>query len=105
MRIKTKPFFSGYLDNDGELKAAVLQFLSIKGSFISAIIKAGTDNFPSFDKKLSELNLEVKAVDNITDAIAVISKDIPRQTITSRWFIRTNTILLIKSGMDLKNNK
>jgi hypothetical protein len=42
---QNQTIFSGYLDNDGELKAAVLQFLSIKGSFISAIIKAGTDNF------------------------------------------------------------
>jgi hypothetical protein len=103
MRIKTKPF-CGYLDNDGELKQRFYSF-KYKGQFYKCD-KSRNRQLPSFDKKLSELNLEVKAVDNIiTDAIAVISKDIPRQTITSRWFIRTNTILLIKSGMDLKNNK
>jgi hypothetical protein len=75
---KNQTLFSGYLDNDGELKAAVLQFLSIKGSFISAVIKSGTENFPNFDKKLSELNLEFKTVDNIvTDAVSVISKGYP----------------------------
>ena len=75
---KNQTLFSGYLDNDGELKAAVLQFLSMKGSFISAVIKSGTENFPNFDKKLSELNLEFKTVDNIvTDAVSVISKRYP----------------------------
>lgn len=75
---QNETIFSGYLDNDGELKAAVLQFISIKGSFISALIKSGTENFPSFDKKLSELNLEVKLVDNIvTDAVSVIFKGYP----------------------------
>lgn len=75
---QNQTIFSGYLDNDGELKAAVLQFLSLKGNFISAVIKAGTDNFPSFDKKLSELNLETKTVENImTDAVSVISKGYP----------------------------
>jgi hypothetical protein len=75
---KNKTIFSGYLDKDGELKAAVLQFLSIKGSFINAIINAGTDNFPSFDKKLSELLLETKPVDNIIEeAVSVLSKSYP----------------------------
>jgi hypothetical protein len=70
--------FDGYLDNDGEIKAAVLKFLSIKGNFISAIINAGTDNFPSFDKKLSELLLERKPVSNIIDeAVSVLSKSYP----------------------------
>jgi hypothetical protein len=75
---QNQTIFSGYLDKDGELKAAVLQFLSKKGDFINAVINAGTDNFPSFDKKLSELNLETKTVENIvTDAVSLISKEYP----------------------------
>jgi hypothetical protein len=41
---QNKPFFSGYIDNDGELKAVVLQFLH-KRQFYRMIIKAETDNF------------------------------------------------------------
>jgi len=75
---KNQTIFSGYLDKDGEIKAAVLQFLSKKGNFINAIINAGTDNFPSFDKKLSELLLEKKAVaDIIVDANNLIAKTYP----------------------------
>jgi hypothetical protein len=33
MRIKTKPFFSGYLDNDGELKQRFYSF-KYKGSYM-----------------------------------------------------------------------
>jgi hypothetical protein len=75
---KNQTVFIGYLDKDGELKAAVLKFISIKGNFISAMINAGTSNFPSFDKKLSELKLENKSVDNLIDnAVALISKGYP----------------------------
>lgn len=75
---KNQTIFSGYLDKDGELKAAVLQFLSKKGNFINAIINAGTDNFPSFDKKLSELLLEKFIIsDIIVDANDVIAKSYP----------------------------
>lgn len=75
---KNQTVFIGYLDKDGELIAAVLKFISIKGNFISAMINAGTSNFPSFDKKLSELKLENKSVDNLIDnAVALISKGYP----------------------------
>lgn len=75
---KNQTIFSGYLDKDGELKAAVLQFLSIKGNFINALINAGTDNFPSFDKRLSELQLESKpVVDIFADAVSLLSKAYP----------------------------
>jgi hypothetical protein len=75
---KNQTVFKGYLDKDGEVVDAVLTFQGIKGKVISAIIKAGLDNFPSFDKKLSELNLEKKAVsDIIVDANSVITQGYP----------------------------
>lgn len=73
-----KTIFNGWLDKDGELSKAVLKFLNIKGNQITASINAGIDNFPSFDKKLSELNLEIKSVpDIVLDANEVISKSYP----------------------------
>lgn len=75
---KNKTSYVGILGKDGETVSAVLTFQSIKGKVISAIIKAGIDNFPSFDKKLSELNLEKKiVVDIIEEAKAVIKKGYP----------------------------
>lgn len=73
-----KTIFNGWLDKDGELSKAVLKFLNIKGNQITASINAGIDNFPSFEKKLSELNLEIKSVsDIIVDANEVIAKSYP----------------------------
>jgi len=70
--------FTGVLDKDGEIVDAVLTFQGRKGKIISAIIKAGLDNFPSFNKKLSELNLEKKPVaDIIADANLVIRQGYP----------------------------
>lgn len=75
---QNQTIFPGYLDKDGVISDAVLKFQNIKGNNISAIINAGLDNFPSFDKKLSELNLENKAVaDIVADANAVILKEYP----------------------------
>jgi hypothetical protein len=56
----------------------VLKFLEIKGKVISAVLILGKDNFPSFDKKLSELPLEKKLVPNIVDnAKSVITLGYP----------------------------
>jgi hypothetical protein len=75
---KNQTIFTGVLDKDGEVIDAVLTFQSIKGKIISAIIKVGIGNFPSFDKKLSELLLEKKTVtDIIVDANSVISQGYP----------------------------
>jgi hypothetical protein len=82
--------FSGILDKDGEIVDAVLTFQGRKGKIISAIIKAGLDNFPSFDKKLSELNLEKKTVsDIIEDANSVITQGYPEVNYNFRM-IHTN---------------
>jgi len=70
--------FNGWLDKDGELSKAVLKFTKIKGKNLTAVINAGIDNFPSFEKKLSELNLETKTVSDIVlDAEEVITKSYP----------------------------
>jgi hypothetical protein len=75
---QNQTIFNGYLEKDGEVGQAVLKFLSIKGKIITAVINSGIDNFPSFDKKLSQLNLENKAVaDILADANAVILKEYP----------------------------
>jgi hypothetical protein len=75
---KNQTIFNGLLGRDGDIVDAVLTFQGRKGKVISAIIKAGLDNFPSFDKKLSELNLEKKNVsDIITDANSVITQGYP----------------------------
>lgn len=73
-----KTIFYGYLDRDGQLIDAVLEFQGRKGKTISAVINAGLDNFPSFDKKLSELLLEIKPVaDIIVDANEVMKLGYP----------------------------
>jgi hypothetical protein len=70
--------FNGYLDRDGLLIDATLKFQGRRGKIISAIINAGLENFPSFNKKLSELELEIKPVfDIIADADAVIQLGYP----------------------------
>lgn len=75
---QNKTIFDGWLDKDGELSKALLKFTNIKGKKLTAVINAGIDNFPSFDKKLSELNLENKAVaDIVLDAESVITKSYP----------------------------
>jgi hypothetical protein len=75
---QNKTIFPGWLDKDGELSKALLKFISIKGKKITAVINAGIDSFPSFDKKLSELLLETKTVDDIIiDAQDVIKKTYP----------------------------
>jgi hypothetical protein len=75
---KNQVVFPGVLETDGDVSNAVLTFQSIKGKTISAIINAGLDNFPSFEKKLSELLLEKKTVTNIViDAVRVITLGYP----------------------------
>lgn len=75
---QNKTIFNGWLDKDGELSRALLKFTGIKGKVITAVINAGLDNFPSFDKKLSELPLEIKPVDDIIiDAEEMILKSYP----------------------------
>lgn len=75
---KNQTIFQGHLDKDGEVIDAVLTFQGRKGKVISAIIKSGLDNFPSFDKKLSELNLEIKAIDDIVaEANSIIGQEYP----------------------------
>lgn len=70
--------FSGILDKDGVLVDAILKFESVIGKKVSAIINAGNSNFPSFDKKLSELPLEQKVIpDLVQDAYATILKEYP----------------------------
>lgn len=70
--------FSGILDRDGVMVDAILKFENIIGKKVSAIIKAGTESFPSFDKKLSELPLEKKAVADLwQEARETISKEYP----------------------------
>ena len=70
--------FTGVLDKDGVLVDAQLKFENITGKKVSAIIKAGIENFPSFDKKLSELPLEQKEVlDLKADALNTIGKIYP----------------------------
>jgi hypothetical protein len=87
---KNQTIFHGHLDKDGEVVDAVLTFQGRKGKVISAVIKSGLDNFPSFDKKLSELNLEKKLLtDIIADANSVISKGYPTVNYNFRM-IHTN---------------
>ncbi|MBC7847274.1 MAG: hypothetical protein H7Y10_12355 [Flavobacterium sp.] len=75
---QNKTIFDGFLDKDGELSKALLKFIGIKGKKITAVINAGIDSFPSFEKKLSELLLETKVVDDIVvDAQDVITKTYP----------------------------
>jgi hypothetical protein len=75
---KNQTIFKGLLGRDGDIVDAVLTFQGKKGKVIRAVIKAGLDNFPSFDKKLSELNLEKKTVaDIIADANSVITQGYP----------------------------
>lgn len=75
---KNQTIYNGFLSRDGEIIDAVLTFQGKKGKIIHAVIKTGLENFPSFDKKLSELNLEKKNVDNIIEeANSVISKGYP----------------------------
>ncbi|MEN9907126.1 MAG: hypothetical protein RLZZ540_267 [Bacteroidota bacterium] len=70
--------YEGYLDKDGILVSAVLKFQEIKGKIISAVLNLGQDNFPSFDKKLSELPLEQKTVSSLVDnANSVLRKGYP----------------------------
>jgi hypothetical protein len=74
----SQTIFNGVLDKDGTLVDAVLKFESIIGKTISALLNAGLDNFPSFNKKLSDLPLEKKSVsDIVVDAESVIFKDYP----------------------------
>ena len=76
--IKNENTFNGILDKDGILTDAVLKFQSVIGKKISATIKTGFSNFPSFNKKLSELPLEKKVINDIvTDAQNTIVKDYP----------------------------
>lgn len=73
-----KKIYEGLLDKDGVLVTAVLKFQEIKGKVISAVLILGQDNFPSFDKKLSELPLEKKLVpDLIENANSVIRLGYP----------------------------
>jgi hypothetical protein len=75
---QNQTIFYGHLEKDGEIIDAILKFLSIKGNVVSVIINLGLDDFPSFDKKLSELNLETKLVtDIIADANSVIHLSYP----------------------------
>lgn len=75
---KNVSVFNGILDKDGILVDAVLRFDSILGKKINANLTAGNSNFPSFDKKLSELPLEKKSLLSIvTDATNTILKDYP----------------------------
>lgn len=75
---KKETIFYGILDKDGELIDAILKFQSKKGKMINAVINAGLSNFPSFDKKLAELLLETKPVDDIVaDANEVMKLGYP----------------------------
>nr|WP_315245195.1 hypothetical protein [uncultured Flavobacterium sp.] len=70
--------FKGIIDKDGVFVDAELKFESIVGKKVSAMIRAGISNFPSFDKKLSELPLEQKEVTNIVEeALTTIVKSYP----------------------------
>ncbi|MFW0737569.1 hypothetical protein [Flavobacterium sp. T12S277] len=70
--------FDGKLDKDGVLVDAVLKFESVTGKKISATINAGNSNFPSFDKKLSELPLEKKIIGSLAEeAVSTIVKGYP----------------------------
>jgi hypothetical protein len=66
--------YNGILDRDGFLIDAFLEFQSIKGKTISAVINAGLADFPSFNKKLSQLLLEIKTVENIIEDASEIIK-------------------------------
>ncbi|MEO8534269.1 MAG: hypothetical protein ABI441_10975, partial [Flavobacterium sp.] len=75
---KNLSVFNGILDKDGILVDAILKFNNIVGKKISANLTAGNSNFPSFDKKLSELPLEKKTLSSIvTEASNTILKDYP----------------------------
>jgi len=75
---RNQTIFTGLLDKDGVLVDAVLKIKQIQGKVISVELKLGQDNFPSFNKKLSELNLEKKPVSNIViEANSVLGKGYP----------------------------
>jgi hypothetical protein len=70
--------FTGLLDRDGVITDANLKITKVKGKVASAVINSGENAFPSFNKKLSELPLEIKPVHNIIqDALEVIQLGYP----------------------------
>lgn len=67
----------------GEIEEAKLYVLSSKGSIISFQIVTGFDNFPNFDKKLSELNLHHVFPDNLYNhAASLVGKTYPETDYT-----------------------
>jgi len=80
-----KASFDGKLDRDGVIDSAVLKIQEVKGRIASAVINSGLQAFPGFDKKLSDLPLEFKNVEDILEeAELVIGKAYPETNFNFR---------------------
>jgi hypothetical protein len=62
-----KTVFEGILEKDGVFGTAILKVKELRGKKMSLLINSGYQEFPSFNKKLSELPLEQKYVDDIIE--------------------------------------
>lgn len=70
--------YEGYHTFEGHVKKGVLEILEVEGNLVRAQLDSGFEELPNFDKKLSELPLEHKAVDDIyTHAEQIIRKKYP----------------------------
>jgi hypothetical protein len=70
--------FEGKLYRDGNLSSATLKVQEVKGKFVSCMIYTGFEGFPSFDKQLKDLPLDVITGINIkTHARELITKEYP----------------------------
>lgn len=70
--------YEGYHTFEGRVKKGVLEILEVEGNLVRAQLDSGFEELPSFDKKLSELPLEYKAVDDIyAHAEEIITKKYP----------------------------
>lgn len=70
--------FEGILNRNGNLSFATLTITDIEENFLRVIIEAGMEQFPSWDKKLSELALENIEVSNIRQhAESILTKTYP----------------------------
>lgn len=57
--------FEGQLNRNGNLSFATLEITDIEEGFLRIIIESGTEQFPSWETKLSDLNLQNLDVPNI----------------------------------------
>lgn len=76
--IDLEKFINGHLLFEGKMYEAKLEIISIEGIFLTGQIDFGFDQIPNYDKKLSELPLEVLEVTDIYNHAAdIVSKKFP----------------------------